>query len=96
MFFDMLAIPADAPHPLNAHLFIDFLERPQIAARNTNFVRYANGNAAALSEVNPEVRDDPGIYPPPDVAARLHPNRAHTPEYTRLLTRAWTRFKTGQ
>lgn len=96
MFFDMLAIPADAPHPVNAHLFIDFLERPQIAARNTNFVRYANGNAAALPEVRPDVRDDPGIYPPPEVAARLHPNRAHTPEYTRLLTRAWTRFKTGQ
>jgi putrescine transport system substrate-binding protein len=96
MFFDMLAVPADAPHPLNAQLFIDFLERPEIAARNTNFVRYANANAAALPAVRAEVREDPGIYPPAAVATRLVPNRAHSPEYTRLLTRAWTRFKTGQ
>jgi putrescine transport system substrate-binding protein len=95
-FFDVLAIPADAPHPRNAHLFIDFLARPEIAARNTNFVRYANGNAAALPLVRAEVRNDPGIYPPPGVEVRLHPNRAHSPEYTRLLTRVWTRFKTGQ
>jgi putrescine transport system substrate-binding protein len=96
MFFDMLAIPADAPHPLNAHLFIDFLQRPEIAARNSNFVRYASGNAAARPLMREDVSHDPGIYPPPEVAARLHPNRAHSPQYTRALTRAWTRFKTGQ
>ncbi len=47
MFFDMLAIPADAPHPKNAHLFIDYLLRPDVAAKNSSAVHFANGNAAA-------------------------------------------------
>ena len=75
MWFDTLAIPADAPHPDNAHLFIDYLMRPEVAAKNSNFVNYANGNvdgdAAASNEA---VRNDPSIYPTPEVKARLQPN----------------------
>jgi putrescine transport system substrate-binding protein len=61
MFFDMLAIPADAKHVKNAHLFIDYLLRPDVAAKNTNFVNFANSNAASFSQVNEEIRNDPGI-----------------------------------
>jgi putrescine transport system substrate-binding protein len=93
--YDVLAIPADAPHPDNAHLFIDFLMRPQVAARNTNLVKYANGDAPTPA-IDPGVRNDPGVYPPPQVLAKLHPEPTRTPEYTRLLTRVWTRFKTGK
>lgn len=93
--YDVLAIPADAPHPNNAHLFINFLMRPQIAARNTNLVKYANGDIPTPA-IDPGVRNDPGIYPPPEVQAQLHPEPTRTPEYTRLLTRVWTRFKTGK
>jgi putrescine transport system substrate-binding protein len=96
MFFDMLAIPADAPHPLNAHLFIDFLLRPEIAAKNSDFVHYANSNAASYSLMSKEVREDPAIYPPADVLAKLAPDLAESPQFTRLLTRSWTRFKTGK
>jgi putrescine transport system substrate-binding protein len=92
--FDMLAIPADAPHPHNAHLFIDYLLRPDVAAKNTNFLKYANGVASSVPLLNEAVRTDPGVYPPPDVLAKLVPERAHTQEFTRLLTRTWTRFKT--
>jgi putrescine transport system substrate-binding protein len=93
--YDMFAIPVDAPHPNNAHVFINFMLRPDIAARNTNFLKYANGDTPtpALAE---KVRNDPGVYPPPDVLAKLHPEPARTPEYTRLLNRLWTRFKTGE
>jgi putrescine transport system substrate-binding protein len=93
--YDTLAIPADAPHPNNAHLFINFLLRPEIAARNTNLIKYANGDSPAPA-INEGVRNDAGVYPPPEVLSKLHPEPTRTPEYTRLLTRTWTRFKTGK
>jgi len=93
---DMLAIPADAPHVRNAHLFIDFLLRPDIAARNTNSLKYANGDLPGNPAINAAVRNDPGVYPPPEMLPKLVPERAKTPEFSRLLNRTWTRFKTGQ
>jgi putrescine transport system substrate-binding protein len=96
MWFDTLAIPADAKHPGNAHLFIDYLLRPEVAARNSNFVNYANANAKATALVNEEIRNDPGIYPDAETKARLQPNLSKSAEYTRLLNRAWTRFTTGR
>jgi putrescine transport system substrate-binding protein len=96
IWFDMFAIPADAPHPDNAHLFIDFMNRPEIAATNSNFINYANGNAASFSAINESVRKDPGINPPAEVKAKLFPDLAESPEFTRLLNRTWTRFTTGK
>ena len=96
IFFDMLAIPADAPHPQNALTLINFLLQPAVAARNSNLVRYANSVPASRPMLSDSVKNDPNIYPPPDVMAKLVPNLAQPPGYTRLLTRAWTRFKTGQ
>jgi putrescine transport system substrate-binding protein len=94
--FDMVAIPADALHVKNAHLFINFLLRPAIAARNSNYVKYANGDDAALEALTAAVRNDPGIYPPPPVRAQLVPELAKSSQFTRLLNRMWTRFKTGE
>ena len=96
MWFDTLAIPADAPHPGNAHAFIDYLLKPEVAAANSNFVYYANANAAATALVDEELISDPGIYPTPEVKAKLQPNLTKTPEFTRLLNRSWTRFTTGK
>ena len=94
--YDVLAIPADAPHVRNAHLFIDYLLRPEIAARNSNLIKYANAVTADIQPLDPSVRGDPGVYPPPAVRARLSPERPRPPEYQRLLTRMWTRFKSGK
>ena len=94
--FDMVAIPADAPHLKNAHRFIDFLLRPDIAARNSNFLKYANGDDPAVQNLLPAVRNDPGIYPPLEQRAKLVPELAKSPQFTRLLNRMWTRFKTGE
>lgn len=96
VFFDMLAIPVDAPHAENAHLFIDYLLRPDVAARNSNFANYANSNAASWPMVSDEVKNDVSIYPSPDVKAKLVPDLAESADFTRELTRMWTRFKTGK
>jgi len=93
--YDVFAIPADAPHPNNAHLFINFMMRPDIAARNTNLLKYANGDTPT-GDIKESVRNDPGVYPPPEVLAKLHPEPPRSPEYIRMLTRTWTRIRTGK
>jgi putrescine transport system substrate-binding protein len=95
MWFDTLAIPADAAHKEAAHRFIEYLLRPEVAAKNSNFVNYANANSKATALVNEELRNDAGIYPPADVKARLQPSVAKSAEFTRELNRTWTRFMTG-
>ena len=96
MFFDMLAIPADAAHPKNAHLFIDYLLRPEVAARNSTFVHYAVSNSAAYPLVDAEVYNDRGVYPSAETKAHLYPNLVRSPQFTRALNDVWTRFRTGK
>ena len=96
MFFDMLAIPADAAHPKNAHLFIDYLLRPQVAAKNSSAMHFATSNAAAYALVDPPIYNDRGVYPSQAQMAHLYPNAARGLVCTRALNRTWTRFKTGQ
>jgi putrescine transport system substrate-binding protein len=96
MFFDMLAIPADAPHPRNAHLFINYLLRPEVAAKNSTMMHYATSNAAAFKLIDPVVYNDRGIYPSEVQKTHMYPNSSHSIAYTRQLNRTWTRFKTGQ
>ena len=67
-----------------------------VVAAISNYVNYANGNAEATALVDESVRNDPGVYPPPEIKAKLYPDLSETPEYTRLLNRTWTRFQTGQ
>jgi putrescine transport system substrate-binding protein len=95
MWFDVAAIPADAPHPDNAHRLLDFLMDPAIAAENSNAIHYPNGNAAAQPLLQPELTNA-SIFPSPELATRLIPERAKSEEYVRLRTRMWTRFRTGQ
>lgn len=96
VWFDMLAIPADAKHPKNAHAFINYLMEPQVAANNTNFVNYANANAKSFELVKEEVRNDPGVYPTPEVKAKLFPSLAYGEQATATMARLWQKFTTGQ
>ena len=96
MWFDAAAVPADAPHPDNAHAFLNFLMEPRVIAAVSNDIRYANSNAAALPFVEPAMRDDPSIYPPPEARTRLHVAATRSQEYSRAVNRAWMRIKTGQ
>lgn len=95
IWIDMMAIPKDAPHPDHALAWIDNILDPKVAASISNTVAYANPNLKATSFVDAAIRNDPGIYPPPDVRKRLFFDRPVTPEYERARTRAWTRVKTG-
>ena len=95
MSIDMLGIPADAPHPDNAHAFINYILRPDIIAAITNAVSYPNPNLAATQLVAPEIRDDPGIYPPEPLKQLLYIDLPAPRTYERARTRAWTRTKSG-
>ena len=95
MFFDNMAIPYDARHPKNAHLFINFMLRPDIAARNAGAINSATANAAAYKLINPVQFANPNFYPPRELRNRLHANRGHSQAYTRNVNRMWTRFKSG-
>jgi putrescine transport system substrate-binding protein len=96
LWFDMLAIPKDAPNPDSAYAFMNYMMTPQVIADVSDFKRYANANAAAQSLVLPAVKDDPGIYPPLAERQSLAVQLADSPEQTRAITRLWQKFKTGQ
>ena len=96
MWFDMLAIPRDAPHPTEAAAFIDFLLRPDVMAGITNQVRYPNAVPASATMVAPDIAADPGVYPPAEVQARFFTIGAVPPEATRARARMWSRFKAGR
>ena len=96
IWFDSYLVPKDAPHPKNAHAFINYMLRPEVIAAVSNKVNYANGNAAASQYVNKEVLDDPNVYPPQEVKVKLVPDLADTEETTRIMTRGWQKFTTGK
>lgn len=96
MFFDNFAIPADASHVKNAHLFIDYMSRADVAAKNSNFLSYANSNAASWPSVTPAIKNNPNIFPTPEMMPKLVPDLPESAEFTRELTRTWTRFRTGK
>ena len=93
--FDALLIPADAPHPLAAHKFLNYILEPKVIAAITNEIHYANDNSASSPYVAPAILNDPAVYPPPAVEARLYISEEATPAVERLRTRTWTRIKTG-
>lgn len=96
MWFDMLAIPADSRHVDYAHRFINFLLRPDVIADITNYVKFANANAAATELLPAAIRSDPAIYPPPDMRERLYTDKVTPPKVDRVMTRVWTAVKTGR
>ena len=96
MWFDQLAIPADAPHPDNAHAFIDYLMRPEVIAKATNYVVYANGNKASQEFVDDAIINDPAVYPSDEVLANLYTKEAYDARTQRLINRAFTTVQTGQ
>jgi putrescine transport system substrate-binding protein len=96
LWFDMLAVPKDAPDPESAYAFLNYMMIPQVAADVSDFRRYATANAAAQPLVQAAVRDDPGIYPPKELRQKLAVQLADSPDQTRVITRVWQKFKTGQ
>jgi putrescine transport system substrate-binding protein len=96
MWFDMMAIPADAPHPDNAHTFINYIMRAEVMAAASNYVYYANGNKASQALLNEDVIGDPAIYPTEETMQKLFTTTPYDAASQRVLTRIWTRVKSGQ
>jgi len=93
--FDMLAIPADAPHKSEALAFIDFVLRPDIMARITDATRYPNAIPATRALVKPALLNDPNVFPTDAVMQRFFTIGPSTPAADRARTRLWERFKAG-
>ncbi|HWV41259.1 polyamine ABC transporter substrate-binding protein [Pseudorhodoplanes sp.] len=96
MFFDNFAIPKDARNVVEAHEFINYMLRPEVAAKNTNFVAFANGNLASQKLIDPAILNDKAVYPDPETMKRLYVVTARDQKAQRLVNRLWTRVKTGR
>lgn len=95
IFMDTMVIPVDAPHPENAHKWMNYIMRPEVHASLTNKVFYANPNAAARKLVKPEIANDPAVYPPEtDMKNMVLPDAVNN-DIRRQMTRIYTSFKTG-
>jgi putrescine transport system substrate-binding protein len=96
LWFDNFAVPKDAPDPAEAHALIDYLLKPEVAAKNTNFVSYANGNLASQAFVDKAILDDRTVYPDAATLGKLYTITAHDQKTQRVINRLWTRIKTGR
>jgi putrescine transport system substrate-binding protein len=96
LWFDNLAIPKDAKNVVEAHALINYLLKPEVAARNTNFVSYANGNAASRPLIDKAIAEDKTVYPDEATMKTFYTLTAHDQKTQRLLNRLWTRIKTGK
>jgi putrescine transport system substrate-binding protein len=96
MFFDNLAIPADAKNVAEAYELINYLYRPDVAARNSDFLSYANGNLASQKLIDPKIFNDKTIYPDEATMAKLFVITARDPATQRVINRLWTKVKTGR
>ncbi|WP_422372720.1 polyamine ABC transporter substrate-binding protein [Hoeflea sp.] len=96
MWFDNMAIPSDAPNVEEAHEFLNYIMRPEVMAKASNYVYYANGNAASKEFLADDVIGDPAIYPSEETVERLYTVSPENAREKRMLNRAWTEVKSGQ
>ncbi len=94
-WFDLWVIPADAPHPDNAHKFINYLMEPEVIAKCTNFTNYAHANKEALKFTDKAVLEDPAVFPDDEMKSRLWTQKTLSNELERARTDAWSKIKTG-
>ena len=96
MWFDQMAIPADAKHVAEAHEFLNFIMKPEVAAKATNYVYFSNGNKASQQFIDKEILDNPAIYPDEATLKNLFTVSPYDPKTQRVVTRLWTKIVTGQ
>ena len=94
-WFDIWCMPSDAQNTDNAYAFLDYMLRPEVVAKCTDYTGYANANKAATALVDPAISSDPAIYPDAETLARMYTPKPLSEEQERLLTRAWAQIKAG-
>ena len=95
LWFDVMAIPTGAKNVDNAHKFVDYMMRADVAAENVNYVWYASGNKAAEESIDPEILSHPGIYPTEKAKEKLFVTPVYDSKTDRIVTRVWNRFSAG-
>lgn len=95
MWFDQMAIPADAPNSEGAHKFLNFMMNAENMAAASNYVYYANGNLASQKLLEEDVINDAGIYPTEETLKNLFTTTAYGSKEQRTVTRLWTKIKSG-
>ncbi len=96
LWIDVAAVPRDAPHPDEAHAFLDFMMEPKVAAESSAITGYANANVPATELLDKSISDNPLIYPGASARSRMYTISADAPEEVRARTRLWTAIKTGR
>ena len=96
LWFDNLAIPKDARNTAEALELINYLQKPEVAAKNSSFISYANGNLASQKFIDKAVLDDKTVFPDEATMAKLYTINAKDPKTERVMNRLWTRIKTGK
>lgn len=96
IWFDMLAIPADAKNPDSAHKFINYILRPDVIASITNYVWYANPNPDSNSMIDADIIGDPAIYPSDETRAKLYMSSQLSSKLAKVRNRLWSDLKTGR
>lgn len=96
MWFDMMAIPKDAPHVEEAHIFLNYMMKPEVIAKASNYVSYANGNLESQKHINKEILEDTSIYPDAETLKKLFVKLPYDAKTQRTVTRLWTKIVTGQ
>jgi putrescine transport system substrate-binding protein len=96
MWFDQMAIPKDATNVAEAHEFLNYLQKPEVIAKASNYINYANGNLASQQFITEEIKSDPAIYPDADTLGKLFVKLAYDAKTQRSVTRLWTGIVTGQ
>lgn len=96
MWFDQMAIPADAKNVEEAHIFLNYILKPEAIAKASNYVNYANGNLASQEFITEEIKSDTSIFPDDETLGRLFVKDPYDAKTQRLVTRLWTKVVTGQ
>jgi putrescine transport system substrate-binding protein len=96
LWFDMLAIPADAANVKEAHAFINYLMQPEVIAQVSDYVGYANPNVKAGPFMDQAVLNNPSVYPAAAVMDKLYVSQELPAKVQRAMTRSWTKIKTGK
>ena len=96
MWADLMAIPLDAKNVAEAHEFINYMLRPEVIAKVSDYVAYANPNLNATELVDEDIRNNPGVYPSAEMIEKLYVARERERDVQRWLTRDWTRVKSGR
>jgi putrescine transport system substrate-binding protein len=92
----MMAIPKDAKNVAEAHEFLNYMMKPEVIAKASNYINYANGNLASQKFITKEILEDTTIFPDEATLKKLFVKLPYDPKVQRVVTRLWTKIVTGQ